>query len=249
MLTEIVRYCDELTRAGSIKDFEGAFNGLQVANSGRVSRIGACVDAGKIPFERAARERIDFLIVHHGLFWSPQRRLIGSHYAALKQLFDHDCALYSSHLPLDAHPEIGNNASILRQLELDYLDGFLEYEGTSIGIIASRLSSRDDLRTKLKNHYGQRIHCLEFGPKEINRIGISSGSGSSCLQEVARNNLDAFITGELKQHNFNEAQELGLNVYACGHYATEVHGVRNLAQKVAQQFGLEWTFIDTECPL
>ena len=132
-LSDLVAYCDRRTRRAAFKDAPGAFNGLQVANDGRVTKIGAAVDAGVVPFERAAAAGVDFLIVHHGLYWDMPRPLTGAAYERVATLVHGDCALYSSHLPLDGHPEIGNNALLARQLGLKASRPFLVREGEAIG--------------------------------------------------------------------------------------------------------------------
>ena len=141
-LAELVTYCDRRTRRAAFPDFAGACNGLQVANNGRVTRIGAAVDAGLTPFARAVAAGVDFLIVHHGLFWSPPQPITGPVYQRLSVLMHGNCALYSSHLPLDAHREIGNNALLARQLGLKPGRWFLEHEGEAIGCIARNAMRR-----------------------------------------------------------------------------------------------------------
>ncbi len=136
-LSDLVAYCDQRTRRAAFKDAPGAFNGLQVANSGHVRKIGAAVDSGVIPFQKAAAAGIDFLIVHHGMYWDMPRPLTGPIYDRVATLIRADCALYSSHLPLDAHPELGNNALMAHQLELTPTRGWLPNEGGDIGAIAS----------------------------------------------------------------------------------------------------------------
>src|SRR5579885_1801297 len=124
-LDALVRYCDRRTRRAAFKDAPGACNGLQVANDGRVTRIGAAVDAGVEPFRKAVAAGVDFLIVHHGMYWDMPRPLTGAVYQRVATLMRGHCALYSNHLPLDAHPEIGNNALLARQLGLAPVRGFL----------------------------------------------------------------------------------------------------------------------------
>ena len=132
-LTDLVAYCDRRTRRAAFKDAPAAFNGLQVANQGRVTRIGAAVDAGVVPFQRAVAAGVDFLIVHHGMYWDMPRPLTGPAYERVATLIQGDCALYSNHLPLDGHPQIGNNALLARQLGLRPKRGFLPVEGASRG--------------------------------------------------------------------------------------------------------------------
>ena len=146
-LTELVQYCDHRLEAATIPDFSGAVNGLQVDHQGAVHKIGAAVDAGIATFQQAATAGVDFLVVHHGLFWSPMQPICGKHYSKLKLLFDHNIALYSSHLPLDRHPELGNNSILAGELGLEPVTNFCPYQGCNIGLITQGLESRKALRT------------------------------------------------------------------------------------------------------
>lgn len=247
-LTEIVAYCDRRTRKGAFKDAPGAFNGLQVANSGKVTRVGAAVDAGVVPFRKAVAAGVDFLIVHHGMYWDMPRPLTGPARARVEALMLGDCALYSSHLPLDSHPQIGNNALIARQLGLRPSRGFLPNEGGPIGRIAPSRMTRAALRRRLEALY-PRVVAMEFGAARPARVAVCSGSGNGAMRALLEEGVDTLVTGELREEWFNVAQEHGLNLYLCGHYATEVHGVRALAAEVAAKFGLPWEFIATENPL
>ena len=247
-LTDLVAYCDQRTRRAAFKDAPGAFNGLQVANSGHVRKIGAAVDAGVIPFQKAAAAGIDFLIVHHGMYWDMPRPLTGPIYDRVATLIRADCALYSSHLPLDAHPELGNNALMAHQLELTPNRGWLPNEGGDIGAIAVNSTDRNNLRSKLESLY-PRVIAIEYGSTTPNEIAICSGSGNSALASLGATGCDTLITGELREEHFNFAQENHLNLYLCGHYATEVHAVKALAAELSARFGLPWEFIATENPL
>ena len=245
----ITAYCDKRTRREAIIDFPGACNGLQFASKGPFTKIGAAVDAGLIPFQKATEAGIDFLIVHHGLFWSSQAPVTGLTFEKYQHLFENNLAVYGSHLPLDAHPEIGNNACIAKELGLNPIEQFLEYEGTKLGMIAEAPENRDELGKRLKSLFPKTFTAIEFGSPKPQRIGISSGSGAQVVGELKAAGIDTLITGELRQHHFNVAQEEGLNLYPCGHYATEVFGVQALAEEVANHFNLPWEFIVTDCPL
>jgi len=247
-LAELVAWCDRRTRRAAFVDFPGAANGLQVANRGRVTRIGAAVDAGLAPFERAAAAGVDFLIVHHGLFWAPLQPVTGPNYRKLATLLRADCALYSSHLPLDAHPQIGNNVQLARQLGLRPARPFLEHEGEAIGLIARATATRAALRRRLAALY-PRVTAIECGATRPGAIAFCSGSGNGAVPALVPAGVDTLVTGELREEWFNYAQEHRLNLYLCGHYATEVHGVRALAAELAKKFRLPWEFIATENPL
>ncbi len=247
-LKDIVAFCDERTRQKEFKDFNGAFNGLQVENDGTVSKIGASVDAGIEPFRLAREAGIDFLICHHGLFWNPPTPLTGSNFQKVKLAMDSNLAVYGSHLPLDAHPEIGNSAILAEQIDLDPIDSFLPYEGINIGLITRPKTSWNHSREKLKALFPDTYTAMEYGSVEPEAVAICTGSGASAVGNLP-SGINTLITGELRQHHFNMAQELALNLYPCGHYATEVFGVKALAAELAKAFNLDWVFVDTPCPL
>lgn len=248
-LKAVVSFCNERVNLAQVADFEGARNGLQFENNGTVTKIGAAVDAGLVPFTLAAERGVDFLIVHHGMFWNPPLPFTGVNRTKLKVLFDANLAVYGSHLPLDAHPQIGNNALLAQALGLETLGTFLPYQGVDIAVKAAPCGDRSVLRERMAGLFPKTLIAIEEGPQQPSAIGILTGSGRSAIPFLAAQGIDTFITGELKQEHFNVAQEMGLNIYLGGHYATEVFGVRALAEEVAAKFGLPWEFIATECPL
>jgi dinuclear metal center YbgI/SA1388 family protein len=249
-LKEIVAFCDERTRQREIPDFDGAFNGLQLENGGTVSKIGAAVDAGLRPFEAAIAAGVDFLICHHGLFWTPPIPLVGVDREKIKTALDGNLAVYGAHLPLDGHPEIGNNALLADALGLKKVDTFLNYEGNDMACIAEGpAGGRAALAGGLKALFPETYQAIEYGSAQPKRVAILTGSGQSAVPKLKAAGIDTLVTGELRQHHFNMAQELGLNLYPCGHYATEVFGVKALAQEVAEKFGIDWCFVEQPCPL
>ena len=247
-LEDLVAYCDQRTRRTAYKDAPGACNGLQVANPGRVTRIGAAVDAGLFPFQQAVAAGVDFLIVHHGMYWDMPRPLTGPVYERISTLVRGNCALYSSHLPLDGHRTIGNNAILAHQLGLRPTRPFLVRDGEPIGCMAPSTLSRAALRRKLETLY-PRVIAIEYGLPAPRAVAFCSGSGNSAVPELLPAGIDTLVTGELREEWFNRAQEEKLNLYLCGHYATEVHGVKALAAELAKKFKLPWEFIGTENPL
>jgi len=247
-LDDLVLYCDKRTRRAAFKDAPGAFNGLQVANNGQVSKIGAAVDAGVVPFRKAVAAGVDFLIVHHGMYWDMPRPLTGPAYERVAALLRGNCALYSNHLPLDGHPEIGNNALLARQLGFKRTRPFLVRDGEAIGCVADARIERAALRAKLERLY-PRIVAIECGLRAPRGVAFCSGAGNSAVPELLSAGVDTLVTGELREEFFNRAQEEKLNLYCCGHYATEVHAVQALAAELARKFKLPWEFIRTENPL
>ena len=248
-LLEIVNYCNERTKTKDIKDFPGSFNGLQIENNGKVNKVGAAVDAGHIPFKLATDRGIDFLIVHHGIFWDSPTPLTGPNYRKIKHCMDHNLAVFGSHLPLDCHPQLGNNAIIADKLGLSKVDTFLPYEGNDIGLITDCCYTIDHLKSRLEKLFSCGISTMDFGSQNPERIAILSGSGQSAVGHLTSLGVDTLITGELKQNHFNYAQENKLNLFTCGHYATETFGVRALGAEVAKKFDLPFEFIFTDCPL
>ena len=247
-LFEITDFCDFRTHKSEIPDFPGAFNGLQVECEKEIQKIGVSVDAGLYPFELAVEEEIDLLLCHHGLFWNRIHPVTGMNYQKLQLLIENQVALYSSHLPLDCHPHIGNNALLARYLELEKEDTFLPYEGVDIGLVAEGIP-RDELAERLMDTFDGKVTAIEFGTDEPESIGILTGSGNSAINKLRDQGIDTLITGELRQNYFNQAQEEGLNLYLCGHYATEIFGVAALAEEVSQKFDIPSVFLETGCNL
>ena len=247
-LQKIAAFCDKRTRRHEIRDFKGACNGLQFENTGVIQKVGASVDAGLIPFQKAVDRNVDLLIVHHGMYWSPLQPITGVKFQKVNTLLNGGLAVYSSHLPLDCHSEIGNNALLAKEIGLQPTGTFLDYEGTDIGLITEGIS-RLDLIEKLQKTFDDKVQSIEFGSEKPNKIAILTGSGSSAVSELKRIGVDTLITGELRQNHYNQAQEEGLNLYLCGHYATEVYGVCALAKEISQKFEIPWEFIATDCPL
>src|SRR5688500_12408142 len=205
-LETLVTYCDKRTRRSAFKDAPGAFNGLQVANDGRVTKIGAAVDAGAIPFQKAVAAGIDFLIVHHGMYWDMPRPLTGPAYERVAAVVRGNCALYSNHLPLDGHREIGNNALLAKQLGLKPTRPFLVREGDSIGCIADARMCRPTLRAKLARLYPLLL-AIECGLRTPRAVAFCSGSGNSAVPDLGPAGVHTLVTGELREEWFNRAQE------------------------------------------
>lgn len=247
-LAELVAHCQERLRIPEFPDYPGAMNGLQVENNGQVRKIGAAVDAGLEPFRRAVAAGVEFLVVHHGLFWGGTQMWTGRVREKQELVLRGNLAVFSAHLPLDAHPELGNNAILARRLRLTKPQGFMPFEGRNTGLIGEFGGSRVELRRGLDALF-PRVTALEYGSETPARVAVLTGGGYHIDGELAAAGVDTLVTGELKEHFFNRAQEERLNLYACGHYATEVFGVCALAEELATRFGLPWEFINTQNPL
>lgn len=245
-LSEIVDYANDYLRIEEIEDWPNALNGLQIENSGKVTRIGAAVDVSTRVLNEAAKKKIDLLIVHHGLFWPGLQTVTGSLRRQLKIAFENDIALYSAHLPLDLHARVGNNAQLAAALGLKSTKRFLKEKGQSVGLKAKTATSRDVLVRKLKSVLRGSVKTFSFGPKQTRRIAIITGAAGSEIYRVAESNVDTFITGEAPHWAAVAAEELEMNLILGGHYATETFGVKALAAHLSQKFLVPWEFLS--CP-
>lgn len=236
-------YLDSLLRVHEIPDEPNAVNGLQVANRGEVSRIVAAVDASQQTIDRVAAEGPGALIlVHHGLFWDGNRPVVGRRYRRLRSLFDQDLALYSAHLPLDVHPELGNNVALAELFGLPVSGWFGRYLGTETGVWGELDLPRDALRQRVEEKLATSVTLIPGGPERTARVGIISGGAGSMIGDAIRAGLDTYITGEGAHHTYFDAAEGGINVLYAGHYATEQLGVQRLARHLAARFGMPWEF-------
>src|SRR5215470_12544412 len=245
-ISEIVEYANDYLRIKEIEDWPNALNGLQIENSGKVTKIGAAVDVSTRVLAAAAKKKIDLLIVHHGLFWPGLQTVTGSLRRQLKTAFQNDIALYSAHLPLDLHAKVGNNALLASALGLKSTKRFLKEKGRSVGLKAKASISRAVLTRKLKTALSGPVKTFNFGPATLKRVGIVTGAAGSEIYRVAEERIDTFITGEAPHWAAIAAEELGMNLLLGGHYATEVFGVKALAAHLSKRFRVPWEFID--CP-
>lgn len=243
-LADIVSFLDQELRTSAIADYSGAVNGLQLASSGRISRIIAAVDASLSVIEEAAKGGPGLLIVHHGLFWQGVQPVTGPVYRKLKTAMDADLAIYSSHLPLDVHPVWGNNIRLAEAMGLDGITPFLQQNERFLGLKGSWHGSRVELCRCLENAVGGPVHVCPGGPETVQSVGLVTGGAGSEVAKAAAEGIDTFITGEGPHWSYPLAEELGVNLLYAGHYATETFGVRALAEALAARHSLPWKFID-----
>lgn len=243
-LRDLVRYCNRTLNTSAINDYPGAVNGLQVENDGRVTRIAAAVDASLSTIKLAVAARADLLVVHHGLFWSTRQPWTETNYQLIRLLLNNNLAVYSSHLPLDLHPKLGNNAQLCAALGLRRTAPFFESKGQSIGLRARANINRSELALRLRKVVGG--HALEIpgGPAVCRQIGVVTGGAGEEARRAAAEGVDTFITGEGPHWTFALAEELGINLLYGGHYATETFGVKALAGELSRRFDIPWSFID-----
>ena len=244
MLDSICSFLDEFLRIEEVKDYPNALNGLHLQNDGRVTRVGAAVDASEAIIEMAISRQVDLLLVHHGLFWGGLARLVGGQFRKLKRAVSANLAIYSAHLPLDLHPEVGNNIQLARALKLGATEPFFLHHGQRLGIAISTQIGRDELIDRLREVLGRELWVCPGGPAEVRRVGIVTGGAGGQIEKAGKEGIDTFITGEGPHHTFSLAEELGMNLIYGGHYATETFGVCVLAERIASQFGLPWSFLD-----
>jgi dinuclear metal center YbgI/SA1388 family protein len=245
-LSDIVNYTNHFLRIPEVGDWDNALNGLQIENSGGVTKIGAAVDASSRVLEAAAKQNVDLVIVHHGLFWPGLQPVTGVLHRQLELAFENNIALYSAHLPLDLHPGVGNNARLAVALGLKSNQPFFEEKGQKIGLKARVSLPCDELNRKLQKALSGPVKAFMFGPKKTGTIGIITGGAGSEIYKVAQEGIDTFITGEAPHWAAVAADELGMNLLLGGHYATEVFGVKTLASHLSKRFKVPWAFID--CP-
>ena len=245
-LSDLVAHLDALLKTAEIPDYPAAHNGLQVENSGTVDRIAVAVDASEETIRKAGEGGCNLLIVHHGLFWDGMPAATGRRYRRLRLLFKHDIAVYSSHLPLDVHPDLGNNVQLARALGIEPVGQFGIYSGMPLGVWGNLLIRREALAARLDDLLGVRVKLIAGGPEMISRVGVMTGGAGSRIEDAVTGRLDAFVTGEGAHHTYFDAMENGINVYYAGHYATETFGVKALGQHLEDRYGLPFEFID--CP-
>jgi dinuclear metal center YbgI/SA1388 family protein len=244
LLQQIVPHCDTLLRTREINDYDGAVNGLQVENRGGVSRIAAAVDASLTIVQMAIEMRANLLVVHHGLFWSKRQPWTGTNYELLRLLLDNDVAVYSSHLPLDMHPKLGNNARLCAALNLRNLKPFFQTKNQWLGYRATANISRLALVQQLQRAVNGEMKLIPGGPEICRRIGVVTGGAGAEVQLAVNEGVDTFITGEGPHWTYALAEELGVNVLYGGHYATETFGVKALAAHLSKKFRVPWVFLD-----
>lgn len=241
---QLVDYCRDLLRVREIVDWPNALNGLQIENSGQVTKIGAAVDASTRTMDAAIERGINFLIVHHGLFWPGLQPITGGRRRMLERAFEHDVALYSAHLPLDVHSVLGNNAQLAGALGLENTEPFFEQKGQCVGLKVKAQIPRAELESNLERALGGPVKLFASGPEQTQTIGLVTGGAGADIYEVAGAGIDTFITGEAPHWAAVAAEEIGINLLLGGHYATETFGVKALAAHLSDRFGLPWEFLD-----
>ena len=244
-LRPLVEYLDRFLKTRTITDYPQAWNGLQLENSGQVTKLGAAVDSAAPVIKDAVEQGVTLLLVHHGLMWETHMPLFtGARYRKIKMAMDHDLAIYSTHLPLDIHPMVGNAAQLCRALGFKKCSPFFEWKGERLGLQTRTSLTRDELARRLARALGAAAHLCPGGPQKTKRIGVVTGAAGAEVAQARAEGVDTFITGEGPHWSYTAAEELGMNIFYGGHYGTETFGVKALAAHLAKRFRLPWQFID-----
>jgi dinuclear metal center YbgI/SA1388 family protein len=242
---EIIGFARELLDLDSFHDYGPM--GMQVVGAEEVTKLTATVSSTLEAFERTKEAGAQLLVVHHGLFWEGDPRTVDAHMRArLQTLFDGEITLAAYHLALDAHPEIGNNAIVARELGIDEPERFLEW---GFGGRLREPGTLDELASSLHQATGREPQVFDGGPDRIERVAIITGGGAKLIKEAAAAGYDAYITGEPAEPTLHLARELGIHFLAGGHYATETFGIQALAGRLADRFSLDWEFVDVPVPV
>lgn len=242
---ELVAYLDDYLQVKTIEDRSN--NGLQVEGGDEIDRVALAVDAGLAAFQGAQATGAQMLVVHHGLFWGEPVRVTGIHRRRLQILLEAGISLYASHLPLDLHPEVGNNVTLARWLGLQNVAPFGDYHEHPVGVqgLLPEPASLPQFAAQVERLLGEPVvRVWPFGPAVVRHVGVVSGGAGFLVDEAARAGVDLFLTGEVSHSVYHTARELGINMVYGGHYATETAGLKALAEHLAARFGLRTQFLN-----
>lgn len=236
MLDDVVRHLDGILENEEWEGIDGSTNGLQVENSGEIENVGFAVDASAQTVRLAAENGLDMLVTHHGFFWGGKHHLVGQDYHRIRLLIENDIALYSSHLPLDAHERVGNNVRLLRELDATTTETFGEIGGKEVGYVG-RVTPPvefEEFIREVGDAVGREPDTVGFGNDRVRDVAVLTGAGGGHVPDAAEAGADVYITGEPKHRAHHDAREYGINVVFGGHYHTETFGVRALKEDIEQ---------------
>ena len=246
----IASYLDVLLATSTVPDYPGAVNGLQFANSSPITRICAAVDFSLRAIEACIEQKSNLLIVHHGMFWAGSIPFTGTAYKRVKLLVENEVAVYSSHLPLDLHPEVGNNVLLAKELGLAPTRGFAHSKGVAIGVAGDENIPTVEIVERAKTfsarHGGSVVAAGVTKTRRTKKWGMctGAGAGTETLNEAREQGIDTLIVGEGPHWTAVAAEDDDISIIYAGHYATETLGVQAITQKVSQKFGIPWAFIE-----
>lgn len=244
-LNEIVGYLDAELRLKDLPDYSAAHNGLQLANNGEVTKVVAAVDASLPVIRKAINSGADMLVVHHGLFWHGVQRLVGPQYEKFSEAIQANLAIYSAHIPLDVHPELGNNALLAKAIGMDSPEPYHEWKGIQLGLKQELNVDFDDLIESLEEVLGSEVHaCRGRKEPQVGMVGVITGGAGSEIAAMAESGIETFITGEGPHWSYPLAEELGVNLIYAGHYASETFGVKAVSQVISKKWQVPYAFVD-----
>jgi dinuclear metal center YbgI/SA1388 family protein len=243
---DIASFLDQELKIKDIEDDSN--NGLQVANQGRISKVGLAVSATKDVFELAKKAGCQMMVVHHGISWKDSLKYITDiNYDRIRFLINNNLALYGCHLPLDKHSKLGNNIQLCKLFGLKNVKEFGEYNKSLIGFMGDlkkEVLLRDFIKI-IEDKLNTTCDVLDFGKSKVKSVAIISGGGASMVAQAAKHKADVYLTGEPKLSAYAIAKELSINLVYAGHYATETLGVKALAKLLKKRFGVKTVFLDT----
>ena len=243
-LEQVLQFLTNAFEIADFPDYPHALNGLQVNGPKEIARVATGVDASEETINAAVAGGFHFLVVHHGLFWDGFGPLTGPRFRKVAALIRGGVGLFSLHLPLDAHPEMGNCAILAKMVGLDPSGRFGLYKDVPVGWWGTVDLPRGELEMKVGKAVGSETRLVPGGPEVSARVGVITGGGSGFLAEAASLGLDTLITGEAPHHAYHEAMELGINLILGGHYATETFGVRAVGDRLVREFGVDQEFLE-----
>ncbi len=248
-LKDLLRWCDSTLSVSAFKDY--APNGLQIEGNPQICKIVTGVTASLALIEAAIAEQADAILVHHGYFWKNEDQcLTGIKAQRIRKLMQNNISLLGYHLPLDAHPELGNNVAFAELMGFKISGGLDPHEKNPIGHIGQCTPmTATDMADLITSKLGCGPRHLAGGPEIIRTVGWCTGGAQDFIQQDAKMGCDAYFSGEVSERTFHEAAELGIHYFGCGHHATERGGIMRLGQAVALQFGIPVQFIDIENPV
>ncbi len=244
----LLNFLNKYLNSHKISDY--SVNGLQVEGKDEIKNILLGVSYSVELGKKAQKENFDAIIVHHGILWNKPQKITGNFKKRIEVLIKNDINLIAYHLPLDLHPVIGNNITILKLFGIKKIEKFGYYDGIYLGF-CGRLKKKTDINEIeriIKAKINPESIFINSGKKEIKTIGVISGGGSNFIEEAYYKNIDLFITGEGKENVYELAREYKINFVACGHYRTEVFGVKELGKLISKKFGIKTEFFDTFNP-
>lgn len=243
--TDLVAYLDDYLHIDDIADYGPQGIQVETANTD-INRIALAVDVSPAVIETAVSWQADMLLVHHGILWRQVERIAGPLGMRVQQLMAHGLNLYAAHLPLDAHPEVGNNAVLGKLFGIGESEWWCSPTNVLIGVVGdlSTPLKLDDLVSQVNSQLHTKARLLAHGPDQVKRLAILSGFGADKVAEVKKLGADTYLTGETSHANFWAASDFGINVIFAGHYATETVGVQALGAHLVEKFGVEVRFFD-----